>query len=205
MARIKRDPKKLAAAQAILEAYNPTSVEDMENALKDVFGPMFEAMLKGEMNNHLGYNSNDKSPKETDNRRNGYGKKTLRTTKGEVEIEVPRDRDGSFEPTIIPKRQKDVSSIEDKVLAMYARGMSQRDISKTIEDIYGFNISHEMISDITDAILDEVNEWRNRPLKKCYAFTFVDCMYVTIRNDYEVKESAVYVILGYDLEGKKEI
>ena len=88
---------------------------------------------------------------------------------------------------------------------MYARGMSQRDISKTIEDIYGFNISHEMISDITDAILDEVNEWRNRPLKKCYAFTFVDCMYVTIRNDYEVKESAVYVILGYDLEGKKEI
>ena len=205
MARIKRDPKKLAAAQAILEAYNPTSVEDMENALKDVFGPMFEAMLKGEMNNHLGYNSNDKSPKETDNRRNGYGKKTLRTTKGEVEIEVPRDRDGSFEPTIIPKRQKDVSSIENKVLAMYARGMSQRDISKTIEDIYGFNISHEMISDITDAILDEVNEWRNRPLKKCYAFTFVDCMYVTIRNDYEVKESAVYVILGYDLEGKIEI
>ena len=88
---------------------------------------------------------------------------------------------------------------------MYARGMSQRDISKTIEDIYGFNISHEMISDITDAILDEVNEWRNRPLKKCYAFTFVDCMYVTIRNDYEVKESAVYVILGYDLEGKIEI
>lgn len=130
MARIKRDPKKIAAAQAILEAYKPTSVEDMENALKDVFGPMFEAMLKGEMNNHLGYNTNDKSPKETDNRRNGYGKKTLRTTKGEIEIEVPRDRDGSFEPTIIPKRQKDVSSIEDKVLAMYTQEECHNEISQ---------------------------------------------------------------------------
>ena len=124
MARIKRDPKKVALAEAILEAYQPNSVEDMQDALKDIFGPMFEAMLKGEMNNHLGYDSNDKSPKENDNRRNGYGKKTLKTTQGEVEIEVPRDRDGSFEPTIIPKRQKDVSAIEDKVLAMYARGMS---------------------------------------------------------------------------------
>ena len=205
MARIKRDPKKVALAQAILEAYQPKSVEDMQDALKDVFGPMFEAMLKGEMNNHLGYDSNDKSPKENDNRRNGYGKKTLKTTQGEIEIEVPRDRDGSFEPTIVPKRQKDVSAIEGKVLAMYARGMSQRDISKTIEDSYGFSVSHEMISDITDSILDELNEWRNRPLKKCYAFTFVDCMYVTLRNDYEVKECAVYVILGYDLQGHKEI
>lgn len=205
MARIKRDPKKVALAQAILEAYQPNSVEDMQNALKDIFGPMFEAMLKGEMDNHLGYNSNDKNPKENDNRRNGYGKKTLKTTQGEVEIEVPRDRDGSFEPTIVPKRQKDVSAIEDKVLAMYARGMSQRDISSTIEDIYGFSVSHEMISDITDSVLEELNEWRNRPLKKCYAFTFVDCMYVTLRNDYEVKECAVYVILGYDLHGHKEI
>lgn len=205
MARIKRDPKKVALAQAILEAYQPKSVEDMQDALKDVFGPMFEAMLKGEMNNHLGYDPNDKAPKENDNRRNGYGKKTLKTTQGEIEIEVPRDRDGSFEPTIVPKRQKDVSSIENKVLAMYARGMSQRDISKTIEDIYGFSVSHEMISDITDAILDELNEWRSRPLKKCYAFTFVDCMYVTLRNDYEVKECAIYVILGYDLQGHKEI
>lgn len=205
MARIKRDPKKVALAQAILEAYQPKSVEDMQDALKDVFGPMFEAMLKGELDNHLGYDSNDKCPKENDNRRNGYGKKTLKTTQGEIEIEVPRDRDGSFEPTVVPKRQKDVSAIESKVLAMYARGMSQRDISKTIEDIYGFSISHEMISDITDSILEELNEWRNRPLKKCYAFTFVDCMYVTLRSDYEVKECAVYVILGYDLKGQKDI
>ena len=205
MTRKKRDPKKQALAQAILEAYHPSSVEDMNEALKDIFGPLFEAMLKGEMNNHLGYDSNDKGPKKNENRRNGYGNKTLKTSYGEVDIEVPRDRDATFEPTIIPKRQRDVSEIENKVLAMYARGMSQRDISSTIEDIYGFKVSHEMISDITDAVLPEVEEWRNRPLKKCYAFVFVDCLYVTIRSDYEVKECAVYVILGYDLQGKKEI
>ena len=205
MARIKRDPKKVALAQAIIEAYNPESVEDMNEALKDLFGPLFESMLQGEMNNHLGYDSNDKGPKNTTNRRNGYTKKTLKTTQGEVEIESPRDRDGSFEPILIPKRKKDVSAIEEKVLAMYARGMSQRDISSTIEDIYGFSVSHEMISDITDAILPELEEWRARPLKKCYPFLFVDCMYVSLRQEYEANQVAVYVILGYDLAGNKEI
>ena len=162
MARKKRDPKKVALAQAILDAYQPETAEDMNNALKDLFGPMFEAMLQGEMNHHLGYDSNDKGPKKDDNRRNGYGKKTLKTTQGEVEIEVPRDRDGSFEPQVVPKRTKDVSAIENKVLAMYARGMSQRDISSTIEDIYGFQMSHDMISDITDCIIPELEEWKNR-------------------------------------------
>lgn len=205
MTRNKRDPKKVALAQAIIDAYNPNSVEDMNDALKDLFGPLFESMLQGEMNNHLGYESNDKGIKQTENRRNGYTKKTLKTSHGEVEIESPRDRDGSFEPVMVPKRKKDVSAIEEKVLAMYARGMSQRDISKTVEDIYGFSVSHEMISDITDAILPELEEWRNRPLKKCYPFLFVDCMYVSLRHDYEVNQTAVYVILGYDLRGHKEI
>lgn len=205
MARIKRNPASVALAQKIIEEYNPQSVEDMNNALKDIFGPMFEAMLQGEMNNHLGYENNDKGPKKTQNRRNGYGSKTLKTTRGEVDIEVPRDRDGTFEPQIVPKRTKDVSEIENKVLAMYARGMSQRDISSTIEDIYGFEMSHDMISDITDAIIPQLEEWRVRPLQKCYAFVFVDCMYVTLRTGYEVKECAVYTILGYDLQGHKEI
>ncbi|SFB15591.1 Transposase, Mutator family [Lentibacillus halodurans] len=130
----------------------------MQNALKDIFGPMFESMLKGEMNHHLGYESNDKAEKEIENRRNGYGDKTVKTSSGEVAIQVPRDRDGSFDPKLIPKRQKDVSAIENKVIAMYARGMSQRDISSTIEDIYGFSVSHEMISDITDSVLPELEE-----------------------------------------------
>ena len=177
----------------------------MQDALKDVFGPLFEKMLQGELNNHLGYDVHSKEPKEHDNRRNGYGNKTLKTSFGEVAIDVPRDREASFEPELIPKRKRDVSDIEGKVLSMYARGMSQRDIAATVEDIYGFDISHEMISDITDAVLPELEEWQARPLAKCYAFLFVDCMYVTLRENYEAKEYAVYTILGYDLKGNKEI
>ena len=203
--KIERNPAAEKIAQAILEAYEPGSVEDMQSALKEVFGPMFENMLKGELNTHLGYDSNSKEPKETNNRRNGYTEKTLKTSMGDVPIKSPRDRDGTFEPIVVPKRSTDVSAIENKVLAMYARGMSQRDISSTIEDIYGFSVSHEMISNITDAILPDVEAWRNRPLKKCYAFLFVDCMYVTLRSDYNTQETAVYSILGYDINGKKEL
>ncbi|NRG43912.1 IS256 family transposase [Bacillus sp. CRN 9] len=205
MGKLKRDPNSLELANKIIEQYQPKSVEDMQNALKDIFGPMFESMLKGEMNHHLGYESNDKTEKETSNRRNGYGRKSVKTTAGEVEITVPRDREGSFEPQLIPKRKRDVSAIEDKVISMYAKGMSQRDISSTIEDIYGFPVSHEMVSDITDTVLPELEEWQSRPLSNCYPFVFVDCLYTTIRNNYEVKKYAVYTILGYTMEGKKEI
>ena len=205
MARKKRNPDAEKLAESILNAYQPESVDDMQDALKDVFGPLFEKMLQGELNNHLGYDAHSKEPKEHDNRRNGYGTKTLKTSFGEVAIDVPRDREASFEPELIPKRKRDVSDIEGKVLSMYARGMSQRDIAATVEDIYGFDISHEMISDITDAVLPELEEWQARPLAKCYAFLFVDCMYVTLRENYEAKEYAVYTILGYDLKGNKEI
>ena len=205
MARKKRNPDAEKLAESILNAYQPESVDDMQDALKDVFGPLFEKMLQGELNNHLGYDAHSKEPKEHDNRRNGYGNKTLKTSFGEVAIDVPRDREASFEPELIPKRKRDVSDIEGNVLSMYARGMSQRDIAATVEDIYGFDISHEMISDITDAVLPELEEWQARPLAKCYAFLFVDCMYVTLRENYEAKEYAVYTILGYDLKGNKEI
>ncbi|MEQ7169168.1 IS256 family transposase [Enterococcus avium] len=205
MARKKRNPDAEKLSESILNAYQPESVDDMQDALKDVFGPLFEKMLQGELNNHLGYDAHSKEPKEHDNRRNGYGNKTLKTSFGEVAIDVPRDREASFEPELIPKRKRDVSDIEGKVLSMYARGMSQRDIAATVEDIYGFDISHEMISDITDAVLPELEEWQARPLAKCYAFLFVDCMYVTLRENYEAKEYAVYTILGYDLKGNKEI
>ncbi len=200
-----KNNNKTQLVQAILDTYQPETAEDVQNALKDIFGPMFEAMLQGEMNNHLGYNNNSKEKKETDNRRNGYIDKTVKTSLGEMNIAVPRDRDGSFDPVIIPKRTKDISDIDRKVISMYAKGMSQRDISDTIEDIYGFKVSHEMISQITDCVIEELNEWQNRPLKKFYPFVFVDCMYVTIRYEYEVRETAVYTILGYDKDGHKDI
>ena len=192
-------------AKQIIEQYKPKSVADMQDALKDIFGPMFEAMLQGEMNNHLGYESNDHGIKTTDNRRNGYTNKKVKTSAGEVDIKVPRDRDSSFEPQLIPKRQKDVSEIEEKILAMYAKGMSQRDIAETIENIYGFEISHETLSQITDCVLDKLDDWQNRPLKRMYTFLFADCMYVTIKKEYKSKNYAVYTILGYDLDGQKDI
>ncbi len=204
-ARKKKDEKSAAIAQAILDAYKPTNREEMQEAIKDIFGPMFEAILQGEMDAHLGYESNDHGEKDTDNRRNGYIHKTVNSTYGPIEVDVPRDRDASFEPEIIPKRSKDVSGIEDKVLSMYARGMSQRDIASTIEDIYGFEISHEKISQITDRVLETAREWQNRPLQRFYTFMFVDCLYVTIRQERESKNYAVYTILGYDINGYKDI
>ena len=131
-----------------MDEYQPQSTEEMQDALKDIFGPMFEAMLQGEMDSHLGYESNDHGPKNTENRRNGYINKTVKSTFVDLSVEVPRDRDSSFDPQIIPKRTRDVSGIEDKVLSMYAKSMSQRDIADTIEDIYGFEISHDTISSI---------------------------------------------------------
>ena len=200
-----RNKNKNELVKALIDAYQPETAKDVQDALKDIFGPMFEAMLQGEMNSHLGYENNDKSEKQTQNRRNGYISKNVKTSMGEMTIDVPRDRDGSFEPQIVPKRTKDISDIDKKVLSMYAKGMSQRDISNTIEEIYGFKISHDTISQITDCVLDELNEWQSRPLKKCYPFVFVDCMYVTMRYEYESKETAVYTILGYDIDGHKDI
>ena len=203
--RNKRSNASVAIAKAIIDEYQPRNAEEMQAALKDIFGPMFEAMLQGEMDSHLGYESNDHGPKDTENRRNGYSSKTIKSTYGDITIEVPRDRDASFEPLSIPKRTKDVSGIEDKVTAMYAKGMSQRDIAETIEDIYGFEISHDTISSITDRVMGTAEEWQNRPLKKFYTFLFVDCLYVSIRKDMETKNCAVYVILGYDVNGIKDI
>ena len=200
-----KNKSKNELVNKILETYQPETAKDVQDALKDVFGPLFEAMLQGEMNSHLGYENNSKEQKETENRRNGYITKNVKTSMGEMQVDVPRDRDGSFEPQIIPKRTKDISDIDKKILSMYAKGMSQRDISSTIEDIYGFKISHETISEITDCVLEELSEWQNRPLKKCYPFVFVDCMYVTMRYEYETKECAVYTILGYDINGHKDI
>ncbi len=146
-------------AQQILDNYDLKDTQDIQDALKQIFGPIFEAVLKGEMQNHLGYEKNGHTGEST-NTRNGYSKKTLKTSLGEVPISVPRVRQGQFELQIVKKYQRNVSSIEGKVLAMYARGMSQRDIAATIEDMYGFQLSHEQISNITDCVMEEVDRWR---------------------------------------------
>lgn len=192
-------------AKQILEKYDIKDAQDIQDVLKQIFGPLFESMLKGEMKNHLGYAEHERFGNDSQNTRNGYTPKTMKTSMGNVPIQVPRDRQGTFEPQVIKKHQRDVSSIESKVLSMYARGMSQRDIATTIEDIYGFKMSHEQISTITDCVMEEVNAWQNRPLAAFYPFTFVDCLYVSLHTDHGVKQVAVYVVLAYDVNGHKEI
>lgn len=192
--------------QMMLEEYQPKSMDDLQDAMKDVFGSMFEAMLQGEMTSYLGFESNNHDRnKKTTNRRNGTSPKTVVTKLGEVPIQTPRDREGTFNSKLIPKRTKHLTGFEDKVISMYAKGMSQRDIADTIKDIYGSDISHETISTITDSVIQEQREWQARPLKSLYTFVYVDCMYVPIKTDRGAQKCAVYVILGVDVDGHKEI
>lgn len=204
--KIKRNPAAQQVADLIIANYKPTSIKDVQEALKEAFAPIFENMLQAEMTAHLGYEKSNQDPKEDNNRRNGYTTKTITTSGGKTSIKIPRDRDGSFAPVIVPKHCRDLSEIENKVLAMYARGMSQRDIAKTIEDIYGFTLSHDKISTITDLILEDVKQWQNRSLEPVYVFMYVDCLYVSVRNEYKQStKQAVYTILGIDPGGKRDI
>jgi transposase-like protein len=205
MARKRRDPAAEAIAEAVVREFGPRTADEAQEALRSVFGPMIEQMLKAELEAHLGYPSNDKSPKEGDNRRNGYTPKRVRTSAGELEISVPRDRDGSFEPVVVPKGSSDLSDIEGRVLSMYARGMSQRDIASTVREIYGFSMSAETVSAITDRVWEELQRWRSRPLEPVYAFLFVDCLYVPVRGRRGSRNAAVYVALAYGLDGRKDV
>ena len=205
MARKKRDPRAEKIAQAILREYEPKSADEAQEALRSVFGPIIESMLQGELDAHLGYPSNDHGPKGTENRRNGYTPKKVRTSFGKVPIDVPRDRDGSFEPVVVAKGESDLSDIEAKVLSLYAKGLSERDIAEVTREIYGFSISAETVSAITDRIRGELSAWQSRRLEPIYAFMFVDCMFVTVRRRDGARKAPVYVALAYDMEGRKDV
>ena len=173
MARKKRDPAAEDIAKRILAEYSPKTADEAQEALRSVFGPMIETMLKAELEAHLGYASNDKSPKEGADRRNGYTAKTVRTSAGRCPSTSPRPR-RHLRAAVVPKGERDLSGIEGRVLSMYARGMSQRDIAATVREIYGFSMSAETVSAITDRIWEELERWRSRPLRPVYAFMFVD-------------------------------
>ena len=161
MAKRKRElTPEQQLAQQIYATLKPQTVGDVTEGLKKIFGPMIEAALQGELENHLGYDHHERTPESKGNSRNGYSKKTIKTSQGETEIKVPRDRNGSFEPQIVPKYKRDISEIEDKIIAMYGRGMSQRDIAQTIDEIYGFKLSAEQISNITDYVVEAVEDGR---------------------------------------------
>lgn len=162
------------------------SAEDIQDALKDLLSGTIQDMLETEMDNHLGYDRYERSGEP--NYRNGKKSKTVRSKYGEFEVDVPQDRQSSFEPQVLPKRQKDISSIDDKIIAMYAKGMTTRQISETIEDIYGFEVSEGMISDITDKLLPRIEEWQNRPLSPVYPIVFIDAVHFSVRDDGVIRK-----------------
>ena len=178
---------------------------DVQAKLKRLFAGTIEQMLEAEMDEHLGYEKNSVEGNNSGNSRNGYGKKTISSDYGECEISVPRDRNGEFEPKVIEKRQTRTDEVEQKIMAMYAKGMSQRDIEDTICEIYGIEASQSLVSRITDKILPEVNEWQNRPLDKIYPVIFFDGIVFNSRKDNKIVNKCVYSVLGINIDGHKEI
>lgn len=177
----------------------------IQSYLKDIFKDMIQEMLELEMQSKLGYAKNDRINKDTDNRRNGHSNKIVKSQLGNIELDIPRDRNGEFEPTIVPKNKVDISGIEDKVISLYSRGMSTRDIHDQLKDLYGIEISAEMVSMMTKGILDKAKEWQLRPLNKVYTFVFMDAIHYKVREDSTVKNKAAYVVIGITLDGEKEI
>ena len=159
--------------------------------------------MEAELNEHLGYESYERSG--GDNYRNGTKSKKVRSAYGEFEIDVPQDRNSSFEPKVVKKRQKDISEIDQKIISMYARGMTTRQISEQIEEIYGFECSEGFISDVTDKILQDIDDWQKRPLEEIYPIVFIDAVHFSVREDNRIKKLAAYVILGYRLDGRKDV
>lgn len=189
----------------IISENNINSVSDVYNLLRDSFKDILQELLEAELDATLGYEKNQKGNLLTDNKRNGHSQKTLKSQYGEFQIDVPRDRNGEFMPKLIPKYQRDISEIEEKVISLYARGMSARDIHDQLSDLYGVEMSAEMVSKITDKVIPKVKEWQTRPLNPVYPFVFMDCIHYKVREDGRILSRAAYVALGVTVGGHKEI
>ena len=188
---------------ALIDEYNIETAEDIQEALKNLLGGTLKSMMEAEMDEHLGYESYERS--NNPNYRNGTKTKTVRGNFGEIELAVPQDRDSTFEPKIVKKRQKDISDIDQKIISMYARGLTTRQISEQIEELYGFECSEGFISDVTDKILQDITDWQNRPLDDIYPILFIDAVHFSVREDHIIKKLAAYVILGVTLDGRKDV
>ncbi len=188
---------------ALIEEYDIETADDIQEALKDLLGGTIKSMMESEMDEHLGYENYERS--DNDNYRNGTKRKTVRSNYGEFQIDVPQDRQSSFEPKVVKKRQKDISGIDQQIISMYARGLTTRQISEQIKEIYGFECSEGFISDVTDKILQEIDDWQNRPLDDIYPVLFIDAVHFSVRDDNRIRKLAAYVILAITLDGKKDV
>ena len=189
----------------IIKENDLKSAGDVYALLKDSFKELLQELLEAELDVSMGYDKNNKGDIDTDNKRNGYSPKTVKSEFGEFQLDIPRDRKGEFEPEIVPKYCRDISGIEDKVISLYARGMTTRDIAAELQELYGINVSAEKVSKITDRILPDIKEWQSRPLEPIYPFVFMDAIHYKMREDGRILNRDAYVILGVDLEGNKDI
>ena len=209
MPRRKRSPEeneRRAKIRELLLSSNISSMDDIQDLFKETIAEFMESGLEAELDDELGYGRYDYRNKDTDNSRNGHSSKTLRTSYGDVEVAVPRDRKGEFEPQLLKKNQTSVSQdIEEKILSMYAKGMTTRDIETHIQDIYGIEVSDTTISRITDKILPIAKEWQQRPLEAVYAVVFLDAIHYHVRSEGQIVKKAVYIALGINLDGKKDV
>lgn len=188
---------------ALLSEYNIQTAEDIQDALKDLLGGTIQNMMEAEMDHHLGYENYQRS--DNTNARNGHKPKAVRSKYGQFQVEVPQDRESSFSPQIVQKRQKDISQIDEKIIAMYAKGLTTRQISDQIQDIYGFEVSEGFVSDVTDKLLPAIEDWQNRPLTEVYPVVFIDAVHFSVKDNHIIRKLAAYVILGVTMDGYKEV
>ena len=189
----------------ILKNGDVKTVFDIETKLKKSFGKVIQSMLEAEMTEHLGHDKYEYSKENKENYRNGNSKKKVKSNFGELEIEIPRDRKGEFEPRIIPKYSRDISNIEQQIINLYEMGTSTREISNYIEDMYGFSVSAEMVSNITDKIIPEMEEWKTRRLEEIYPFVYIDAIHFNVKENGVVGKKAAYVAMGISTNGIKEV
>jgi len=201
----RKERKDNSKLRELMSEYGVKTMEDVHNFVKMLTAETIQTALDAELDEELGYSKYDYKNKETTNSRNGYSHKTVLGSFGETEIEVPRDRDGEFDPQLVKKHQTDVSSIEDKVIFLYSQGVSTRDIQKTMREMYGIEVDDSRVSKITDKLLPVIREWQERPLQAVYAMVILDAVHYSVRENGIVTKKAAYVAIGTDLEGKKDV
>jgi transposase-like protein len=205
----KREKREPVVPREVLQAFikenNLVTVEDVQDAIKDLFSDTLQEVLEAELSHTLGYAKNDNENKQTENRRNGHSPKTVRSEYGDITLDIPRDRKGEFEPVIVKKHQKNVTGIEDQIIALYAKGVTNRDIQDHLQQLYGIEVSPMFITTITDRITPKINEWQSRPLQSIYSMLFMDAVHFNVRQDGQIVKKAAYIVIGIDLDGQKDV
>lgn len=197
--------KEKSKLRELIEEYGIKDLKDVHEFVKALTAETIQEVLENELENELGYSKYDYKNKQTDNSRNGYSRKTVQSSQGEMELKIPRDRNGEFEPELVKKHQMDISGIEDKILFMYSQGTSTRDIEKAMREMYGIEVDDTKVSKITDKILPLIKEWQERPLQSVYAMVILDAIHYKVRENGIVVKKAAYIAIGTDLEGQKDV